>query len=458
MRKLFTFIFTMSFAISFAQTPVDTSKKAGQQKTVDKVLGNASFSGYVQLQFDKYEGISGQRTGSPLFLNAPSSYSTAYVRAARLTFSYKVGLNTKFVLQSDFSTSSVTMKDAYAVVNIPWVKGLSIFAGQFLRPEYEVQTSNASLDVFERAAIVRKLYPGEREVGEKIEYNPTKIPLHIQFAVLNGNYTGTEAKDNDNDKDIMARAYYTLKIPTAKATIDFGGHCYFGNVSTAYSKYIQDSDYKVDSTSASSTSTPGRSMKKHWFAAEARVNFDILGGIALKGEYFMGQNAYAGAASTDPVTTSTTYKNYTVDTTTNIVPASKTTTNTYVDGMLSSTTVTTVNGGVTTKTTTQANIPNRIRQISGYYIYLIKNIGKKNQFIARYDLIDPNTKVKGDAVKYIKNSTDIQYKTLDLVWKYSFDENILIALQYEIPINEKNTLNPTNKIDNTFSVRIQARF
>ena len=36
--------------------------------------------------------------------------------------------------------------------------------------------------------------------------------------------------------------------------------------------------------------------------------------------------------------------------------------------------------------------PSLYTNFAGYYLYFIKNIGSKNQFVARYDYYDPNTK------------------------------------------------------------------
>ncbi len=35
-------------------------------------------------------------------------------------------------------------------------------------------------------------------------------------------------------------------------------------------------------------------MDKKWGGAEMQVYFDVLGGMALKGEYLAGKNAFAG--------------------------------------------------------------------------------------------------------------------------------------------------------------------
>ena len=117
-----------------------------------------------------------------------------------------------------------------------------------------------------------------------------------------------------------------------------------------------------------------------------------------------------------------------------------------------------VNSSVSTiaSTSTMAQLkadPNKLKNFSGYYVYFIKNIGPKNQFVARYDYYDPNTKLQGDAA-----GSDIYYKTLTLAWQYYLNDNIRLSLNYEMPKNETNTANPTEKKDNIIGLRFQAKF
>jgi len=97
--------------------------------------------------------------------------------------------------------------------------------------------------------------------------------------------------------------------------------------------------------------------------------------------------------------------------------------------------------------------PSLYNNFAGYYIYFIKNIGPKNQFVVRYDYYDPNTKLSGDAA-----GNNIYYKTWDIAWQYYLNDFIRISMQYEMPKNEINASNPTEKKDNMFSLRLQAKF
>jgi phosphate-selective porin len=339
-------------------------------------------SGYIQAQFQSYQdGL----------LKTNDANNTFFVRRARIKFTYEATDGIKFVLQPDFSTGSLSLKDAYAVASLHKIPSLSLWAGQFNRPVYEVEYSSSQREVLERSRVILNLYPGEREVGAKLEFAPVTVPLKLQVALLNGNFTGSQQKDVDSKKDLMARATYSLKFPGAGIGIDFGAHVYYGGL-MAKNKYILNYENVIDSTS----SNTGSYMDKKWGGAEMQAFFDILGGLALKGEYLAGKNAFAGDSKSNP---------------------------------------------------------NKTKQFSGYYVYLIKNIGNKNQLVGRYDYFDPNTKLSGNAA-----GKDIFYKTLAVAWQYYLNDNIRFSVQYEMPKNETNTANPKDIADNVFSIRMQAKF
>jgi phosphate-selective porin len=345
-------------------------------------LTKIKVSGYIQAQFE----TSPYNTAKPT-----EPENTFYIRRARVKFTYEATDGIKFVLQPDFSTGNLSLKDAYAVASIPRLSSLSLWAGQFNRPNYEVEYSSGQREVLERSRVIRNIYPGEREVGAKLEFNPVKVPLKMQLAVLNGNFTGTQQKDIDTRKDVMARAVYSLKFPGAGIGIDLGAHGYFGGL-MAKMKYVSDFKNNMDSAATNYTSI----LNKKWGGLEIQAFFDFLGGMALKGEYLAGENAYIGTSKTDP------YK---------------------------------------------------IRKFSGYYAYFIKNIGDKNQFVARYDYFDPNTSLSGDDVK-----KEVFYKTLTLAWQYYLNDFIRFSINYEIPKNETNTTYTKDMNDNVFGIRMQAKF
>jgi hypothetical protein len=400
------FIFTMISIMGYPQThTIDSLKEVidiqeGRLNSMDeRVLVNEAdlgklnkikISGYIQAEFRNYQ--SG-------LVKTTDPYSTFLVRRARIKFTYEAADGIKFVLQPDFSTGALALKDAYAVLNLPKLKDLTLWAGQFNRPNYEVEYSSGQREVLERSRVIRAIYPGEREIGVKLEYNGSTIPLKLQFALLNGNFTGLQSIDYDTKKDMMARAVYSVKLPGAGIGIDIGANGYFGGTKIKTNPFVSINPLIADSVAI------GTYLDKKWFGGEIQIFADILGGLAIKSEYMAGVNNTAS-----------------------LILATSTLAQKKVD-------------------------PNKVRDFSGYYIYLIKNIGPKNQFVVRYDYYDPNTKVKGDEAK-----NELFYKTLTTSWQYYLNDNIRITLQYEMPTNETNATNPTDLKDNTFAVRFQAKF
>ncbi len=373
-------------------------------------LKKIKFSGYILSQFENYADKSVQ----------PNSFFS--VREARFKLQYEAADGVNFVLQPDFSPGlsikkegainsyipNLSIKDAYVQLNDRWLNTFSLWAGKFNRPNYEVEQSSAVREVPERSRVIKAIYPGERGMGFKIEANPQKFPLHVQLAILNGNegftmkdsvgnnLTYNENTDFDNFKDIMARATYNLKV-NSMLGIDFGGTYYMGKVASK-SKTTLNSDYTT-----TSTVNLGDAINRNWWGVEMQVYLDVLGGMSLKGEYMAGKNATMG--------------------------------NIGASGVF--------------------QVANFQNNFSGYYAYLIKNIGKKNQFAFRLDYYDPNTDISGSDIGVKKFAgvagkvasrtsgvSDIAYTTYNFAWHYYFNDNVRISLMYSIVQNEKVGVNP----------------
>lgn len=438
-----------------AQSPTDTL--APQVSTLrDKISGveerlataeadlakltKIKFSGYVQAQWQHFEAAN-------VF---PSNYLT--IRRARFKLQYEPAKGVALVLQPDFEPGNFVVKEAYARLNETWMKTFSLWAGKFNRPNYEVEYSSSDLECLERSRVIKALYPGEYAIGAKLEVTPPRIPLKFQLAVFNGNdgqtipdYNGTnqnsaDNKDFDNYKDLMGRLTYAFKLGRWGG-LTLGAHGYYGAV-RATTDTLLKSDYTKDKVVK-----VGSALSRNWVGAEMQFYADILGGLVLKGEYIMGVNAFPGFNNTTSSTSFTSSVNATKDTVTQTF--------------------------TTTKTTSIA--PNIRKNFTGFYVYLVKNIGKRNQFAIRYESYDPNAKLGGGdlgvkaykansntstttkntigaagnvLVNKVVNSTvvnnaltsgtaDLAYSQITLAWNYYFDDNIKISLAYEIPMNEK---------------------
>jgi hypothetical protein len=364
-------------------------------------LTKIKFSGYIQSEFNKYENRA----------TLPSNNFS--LRRVRLKATYEAADGVKFVVQPDFSPGSFSLKDAYVVLNDHFIhqgifkNAISLTAGKFNRLNYEVEYSSSQREVPERSLVIRSIYPGERAIGFKLEVNPQGIPLKVQLGMFNGNDGGfnqlsdttgkfaantIENKDYDNFKDIMARATYSFKLGNIGG-LDIGAHAYFGSLKSNTNATLHSDFTTIDSSKV------GDAVKRNWFGAEFQFFADVLGGMSLKGEYITGKNAMLGGSK-------------------------------FANGNL---------------------LPNFQNNFAGYYVYLIKNIGKKNQFAFRYDYYDPNTDIKGSDVTISKyagsnsrkigsfksSKADLAYTTFTLAWHYYFDDNIRITLAYAIVQNEK---------------------
>jgi hypothetical protein len=399
-------------------------------------LTKIKVSGYIQAQYQNFE--------SPALLSSSQNYFS--LRRVRVKFTYEALDGIKFVVQPDFAPGAISLKDAYVVLNDRWTKAFSLTAGKFNRPNYEVEYTSSQREMPERSLIIRTLYPGERAIGAKFEFNPLNVPIHMQLAVFNGpdgltinnsagvNQNTNENKDYDNYKDIMARLTYNLRLGSFVG-LDLGAHGYFGTLKSNALKTLS-SDY----TTVKDVSF-GDKLKRNWLGAEFQLFADVFGGLSVKGEYIAGKNAAVGYS-----------------------PA------TGVPGV--------------------ANFQNNF---SGYYIYFIKNLGTRNQFAFRYDYYDPNTDIKGKDVKVkgftstnaimlaskMSGKSDLATTTFGFAFHHYFDDNIRITAGYDIVQNEKvgtaglltedytqaNGVKVAKGLDyskvinqNVFTLRIQAKF
>lgn len=416
-----------------------TERLANDEADLQK-LTKIKVSGYMQAQYQNFENPSIQ----------PNNFFS--LRRARVKFTYEMTDGVKFVLTPEFVPGNLSVKDAYVVLNDRWTKSFSLWAGKFNRPNYEVEYSSSQREVAERSKVIGTLYPGERALGAKLEFNPVNFPIHMQLALLNGNedLTITDSKgdlnnkttlglnkDFDNYKDVMLRATYNLSLGSFGG-LDFGAHGYFGSlksnaVKTLSSNFTTIKDVKV-----------GDAVKRNWVGGEFQLFADVLGGLSIKGEYIAGKNATLGYS---PIAASGT-------------------------------------------TAAVAGKPNFQNNFAGYYLYFIKNLGKKNQFAFRYDYYDPNTDITGKDVKvkgytstdatvanYGSGKNDLATSTYSIALHHYFDDNIRISLNYDIVQNEKvgsaglltetyTNANGTkgtldyNKVinQNLLTLRIQAKF
>jgi hypothetical protein len=389
-------------------------------------LRKIKISGYLQPQ---YRNASTMDQAYPIGTFSGGLFpqytkSMFQVRRGRLKVTYD-NIVTQMVLQIDVTERGVGIKDAYLWLSDPWVKMLALKAGVFDRPfGYEVAFSSGSRESPERARVTQTLFPGERELGAQLSFAPQLGPLTFlkaDLAVVNG--SGPTSTEFDNFKDIIARVSAAFPIEDAGAEIDFGVSGYFGAV-----RRNTKALYGMGTTAAgvpgwvadADTVSLGTGIDRQYFGADVQIYYDlpVLGGTILRGEYVGGKQPGGSATSVSLSALQT--------------------------------------GGLYQRT------------FSGWYVYLVQNIGQSFQVLGKYDVYDPNTEVEaGDFVQGSNlTSADLKYSTLGLGVLYHWDENVKFVLYNEFVQNETVPAGSPSSLaayrddvrDNVLTFRIQYRF
>ncbi len=414
----------------------------GMNETLTEMLGGLKslqklkFSGYIQSQYQWADTSGnpnykiGNFAGGEFSQNVRDRFM---VRRGRLKAAYTGDL-TQYVLQIDVTQGGVGIKDAYIQITEPWLKNFTLTSGIFDRPfGFELAYSSGQRESPERSRLFQTLFPGEREIGMMIGYKNEGDGFlsHINFkgGVFNG--VLNTASENDRTKDFIGRLGFTAPFQEQNLAIDGGMSLYMGKVtSNSRAVYSIDKSTKTFVTDSAMTDSLGKFDRKY-IGADIQIYYDIpvewLGGFSVRGEFITGDQP--GTASSDRF-----YNN--------------------------------AHGGTVT--------PLYQRKFQGWYLTYIQNFGLKNQLILKYDVYDPNTKVKGKDIGATATSisgrrltaTDVAFSTLGLGWIYHWDSNVKFVAYYDMVSNEKANQSATGSLskytkdlkDNVFTFRIQYRF
>ncbi len=387
-------------------------------------LNKIKLSGYIQAQFQVADS-DGAKTFSGG--NFPSRVHQRFIiRRGRLKVNYVAGLS-QYVLQFDVTNSGVSIKDAYMSITEPWTKSGSLWMGAFDRPfGFEISYSSSMRESPERSRMYQTLFPGERDIGVKFEYNPETGAFNFlrgKIGIFNG--TGVTAQENDNNKDLIGRLGVVLPMVEQNMELDGGVSFYMGKVRNQgkYLYTLDNKDWKLDSTSTNKFKYHDRT----YIGLDGQYYAHLLpiGGMSLRGEFITGKQPSMGES------------------------------NSYYHP--------------TDKDTTASKLALYQREFMGYYINFVQNVGLFDQFVLKYDVFDPNTGVKGDDIGRSGahlTSADIAYQTLGVGWVHYLDSNLKLVLYYDMVTNEKVNGSATGSLatykedikDNVFTVRMQYRF
>ncbi len=503
MKKKTNLLFALTLVFAGAAAAQDSSKATTDEKlsalegkvdglsesyletksTVDG-LNKLKFGGYIQAQWQMTSNygivdsttagdsvLSPSKNGGGVPTVAGGSFpgqsnQRFQIRRARLKATYS-GANSKYVLELDGSLANgIAFKDAYVQFTEPWLNTFSLTLGNMDRPfGFEIGYSSASMEWPERSRLENNIFNGEKDLGVKLEVNPTEKLGFLQFLNLKGGlYTGNEkgngltgipkgvvpvtaGDETDNGFDFIGRAGFKAPFSDIGLAIDGGASILLGKTQTANDTVYIDSNgthfvMNVTDTSLFKTKVNKPTWGEWKYFDRTAVGVDlqlyydvpVIGGLSLRGEYVQGK---------EPGTSGST------------VPY-----------------------GLATD-------PMYLREYSGFYVAWVQNLGPKLQSVVRFDEYDPNTKVSGSAISDTSinnhlnardkalNLTDLKYDTWGVGLTYYVDGNLKFLIYYDMPKNE--SINNAQKVtkgsttfanypyakdidDNVLTVRMQVKF
>jgi hypothetical protein len=392
------------------------------RSSVDK-LSRIKVSGYIQPQWQWADSAVAHNSPVGGGWTPGGNNQRFAVRRGRVKTAYET-LSSRYVLQIDVTPAAVTLKDAYVTLMEPWAKTFSATMGVFDRPfGFEIAYSSSSRESPERSRVFQALFPGERDLGGKIDIAPPDGLGFAQYLNFKGGvFTGMggNAAEIDKEQDYIGRLGFQAPLYDLNLAIDGGFSFYRGksvNANDTLLAFSRDSVGRFSSATGRRNSIQGRDIN----GADAQIYYDlpVLGGFSLRGEYLWGR-----------------------------LPSTRGATGPYL----------------------AATAPMAIRRVSGFYAIWVQNLGPKVQSVVKYDRYDPNTDVEGDDVGRPGsnlNANDLAFKTLGLGLLYYWDENIRLMAYYDKIANEEAfpgttaaALVPWKRdiTDNVFTFRAQMKF
>jgi hypothetical protein len=285
---------TQATAAQATASPAAEAKVAKPAKS-DKPSG-LKVSGFVQGRYEWHQdSVNGWNysdkptTGNPPGNAGSNTKSTFYIRRARLDTSY-IGTNAEFILQLDAGGDTVGLRDAEAAFVDTWTPlHLRVSIGQFKYPfGYELQQADPVREMPERARMIQKFFPGERDRGLKVQGSYQW--LRFQIALVNGN--GIQDPIFKAGKDTNAWLDLVGRVGADFQFVSGGVSGYYGGADVYNPKY----------DAASNPDTDPRNLMKYSrlrVGGDVQGNIDVpsLGNLSLRGEIIYSRDInkdYAG--------------------------------------------------------------------------------------------------------------------------------------------------------------------
>ncbi|MCD8263753.1 MAG: OprO/OprP family phosphate-selective porin [Tannerellaceae bacterium] len=385
---------------------------------VAKSLSKLKVSGYIQTQYQHGQENASLKVGSSNE-NPEESFNRIGIRRGRIKFTYEENIVSR-VFQLDITEKGVGIKDAYLNVKDPWLKTSALRAGVFDRPfGFEISYSSSNRESPERSTVFQTLFPDECDLGAMLILQAAKTSP-INFLKLQGGlFAGNGIKvDTDNRKDFIGQLRADKTISNWGAW-GLGMSYYNGSVYNPTNELYTMEGNRFVRTEKSKT---GSFAKREYVGFDAQFSFLTgAGKTTLRGEYLFGTQPGTAGSSKSP--------NYST------LPGDDATNALYK------------------------------RSFTGGYVILIQDLGVSPfSVVLKYDVYDPNTKVKGNEVG-VENSnttkTDLSQNTWGVGALWRVNKNLRLQAYYDINKNEKSDNIKgygEDRKDNVFTLRLQYKF
>lgn len=425
-RCIFVFLFVFAAYIASAQDHVLLQSRldslSGETTTLEqaiRTLNKFKVSAYIQGQYQYGEEKASLKVGDTNE-NTEEGFNRIGIRRGRIKFEYNDGIGFGAV-QLEVNDKGVGFRDLYLGLKDPWTKRSRFLFGFYSVPfGYEVSYSTSRLESPERATIIQTLFPDERDLGGMISLRTPKATdplsfLSLDFGLFAGNAIHAET---DNRKNFVGRLGLE-KIVGKHVDWGAGFSYYNGGV---YNPTTESYEWRGSGFVKVTKTKPGTYQKREYFGLDAHVGVETAWGkTTLRAEGLWGTQPGTAGSSKSP------------------------------------------NSG-----TRLDNSPENAlykRSIAGYFFYFIQDIGRSPfAAVLKYDVYDPNTKVKNDEIGVSEtqtSETDLTRSTWGVGGLYRFNKNLRLQAYYEINRNEKS-FNVKgyegDRKDNVFTLRLQYLF
>ena len=424
---------------TFAQDQTTFEEQTKQRLSIleDKSSANKlQLSGYIQ--FDtKYTQNSDNILNSEGFIDWDKTKNLDTwvddIRRARLkgVYSAPYGKATLEFNISPFSigsskVSGVSLKNAFIQTYIPSYEFISLTTGVFERPfGYELSYSSSTMETAERSIACQALLPGEQDLGAKLTLTGksgflTRFTLDAGLFTGNGLSSDGPTNVHSNKKHFIGRLAYKQHFDkfSLSGGISYYNGDYFvkGDLGTGKGTLaFWDNDAKKYLQTINGSDTVFSTKRKYFGADVQAFAHTEIGSTSFRAELYTGQQPTTGG-----------WGNWRSNS----------------DG--------TVNN----------NGDNKVYNFTGFYVLLVQDIWTtKHSLVFRYDMFDPNTKVKGDE---IKSKDDLNKSVLSIGYLYRASVNLRILIDYDIVSNETSKeikgWKKNDRRDNILTLRLQYKF